>query len=146
MNCLSFPLSATGDLSNRSICDSAYRMGVDHYFMKNIYLRSPFLYAVIGTLFWGMMSGLLGVFTAAMSSLIRVKYNIFLILPVFMVLNLSAMLATIFPEEMPSIKWYDYVLLFNDELKSMGLLAMSIVVLVLFPVGAVRANGRKDCL
>ena len=121
-------------------------MGVDHYFMKNIYLRSPFLYAVIGTLFWGMMSGLLGVFTAAMSSLIRVKYNIFLILPVFMVLNLSAMLATIFPEEMPSIKWYDYVLLFNDELKSMGLLAMSIVVLVLFPVGAVRANGRKDCL
>ena len=33
LNCLSFPLSATGDLSNISIYDSAYRMSVNHYFI-----------------------------------------------------------------------------------------------------------------
>lgn len=146
LNCLSFPLSATGDLSNRSIYDSAYRIGVNHYFMKSIYLYSPCLYSVIGTLFWGVISGLLGVFTAAVSSFIRVKYNVFLFLPVFVTLNMSTILAGVFPKEVPDIKWYDYVMLFNDELKNTGLLLTGIFVLVLFPVCAVCAGGRKDCL
>lgn len=144
LNCLSFPLSATGDLSNLSIYDNTYRMSVNHYFMKNIYLYSPCLYAVIGTLFWGMVSGLLGAFTVAVSSFIRVKYNIFLFLPVFVALNLSTILAGSIPKEAPSIKWYDYILLFNDELKSTGLLGL--FVLVLFLAGVVCACRRKDCL
>lgn len=53
LNCLSFPLSATGDLTGSSMYVSAYRMSVNHYFMKNIYLYSPYLYAVIGTHFCG---------------------------------------------------------------------------------------------
>lgn len=146
LNCLSFPLSATGDLSNMSIYDSAYRTSVNHYFMKNIYVYSPYLYAVIGTLFWGIISGLLGVFTVSVSSLIRVKYKVFLFLPVFVVLNLSTILAGGLSKEAPSIKWYDYVLLFNDEIKSMGLLLTVIAVLVLFPIGAVCVGRRKDCL
>ena len=107
---------------------------------------SPYLHAVIGTLFWGMISGLLGVFTVAVSSLIRVKYNVFLFLPVFVALNLSTILAGRLPKEAPSIKWYDYVLLFNDESRSTVLLLTCISVLVLFPIGAVFADGRKDCL
>lgn len=146
LNCLSFPLSATGDLSNMSIYDSAYRTSVNCYFMKNIFLFSPYLYAVIGTLFWGIVSGLLGVFTVSVSSLIRVKYKVFLFLPVFAALNLSTILAGSLPKEAPSIKWYDYVLLFNNELKSIGLLLTVIVVLVLFPIGAVCVGRRKDCL
>lgn len=63
LNCLSFPLSATGDLANGSIYDTDYITSVNRYFMKNIYLYSPYLYAVIGTLFWGAASELLGVFT-----------------------------------------------------------------------------------
>lgn len=106
LNCLSFPLAVTGDFIGGSMYGDAYRMGVNHYFMKNIYLCSPYLYAIIGTLFWGAASGLLGVFTAAVSSLIRVKYNVFLFLPVFVMLNLSTILARSIPEGMPSIKWY----------------------------------------
>lgn len=146
LNCLSFPLSATGDLSNISIYDSAYRMSVNHYFMKNLFLFSPYLYAVIGTLFWGIVSGLLGVFTVSISSLIRVKYKIFLFLPVFAALNLSTILANDLPREALSIKWYDYVLFFNDELKSIRLLLIVLLVLILFPIGAVCAGRRKDCL
>ncbi|MBD5484689.1 MAG: hypothetical protein HDR18_04070, partial [Lachnospiraceae bacterium] len=97
LNCLSFPLSATGDLSYLSIYDSAYRIGVNRYFMKSIYLYSPYLYAVIGTLFFGVVSGVLGVFTVAVSSVIRVKYNVFLFLPVFVTLNMSTILARGFP-------------------------------------------------
>lgn len=106
LNCLSFPLSATGDLSNLSIYDSAYRIGVNHYFMKSIYLYSPCLYAVIGTLFLGAVSGLFGVFTVAVSSIKRVKYNIFLFLPVFVALNMSTILANGFPKEAPSVLYH----------------------------------------
>lgn len=146
LNCLSFPLSATGDLSNLSIYDSAYRIGVNRYFMKSIYLYSPYLYAVIGTLLFGVVSGLLGVFTVAASSVIRVKYNVFLFLPVFVTLNMSTILARDFPKEAPSIRWYDYVLLFNDEVKSISFGLTGILVLVLFLIGAVCVSGRKDCL
>ncbi|MCM1552658.1 MAG: hypothetical protein NC092_08205 [Butyrivibrio sp.] len=146
LNCLSFPLSATGDLTNMSIYESDYIVSVNNYFMKNIYLYSPYLYAVVGTLFWGVVSGLLGVLTSAVSSLIRVKYNVFLFLPVFVILNMSTILAGSIPKEAASIKWYDYILLFNGELKSMGLLSAGIFVLVLFPVAAVCVNRRKDCL
>ena len=146
LNCLSFPLPATGDLSNLSIYDSAYRIGVNRYFMKSIYLYSPYLYAVIGTLFFGVVSGVLGVFTVAVSSVIRVKYNVFLFLPVFVTLNMSTILARGFPKDAPSIKWYDYVLLFNDELKSISFVLTCILVLFLFLIGAICVSGRKDCL
>lgn len=75
LNCISFPMSATGDLSNLSIYDGAYRNAVDKYLMRDIYLYSPYLYAVIGTLFFGVVSGLFGVFTVAVSSFIRIKYG-----------------------------------------------------------------------
>ncbi|MCM1327196.1 MAG: hypothetical protein NC094_11225 [Bacteroidales bacterium] len=147
LNCVSFPLSAMGDLlySSRTT-ESAYIEGINHYFMKEVYLYSPYLYAVLGTLFWGAVSGLLGVFTAAVSSLIRVKYNVFLFLPVFALLNLPLLLGHGIPRGMPSIKWYDYMLIFNDEVKSMGFLANVIIVLALFVAATVWAGRRKDGL
>lgn len=146
LNCLSFPLSATGDLSNLRAYDEAYRTGVSRYFMKSLYLYSPYLYAVVGTLFWGAVSGLLGAFTVAVSTVIRVKYNAFLFMPVFAALNMSTILASRIPKEAPSTRWYDYVLLFNDGLKSIRFGAIAVLGLVLFIMGAGCVGGRKDCL
>lgn len=146
LNCMSFPLSATGDLSNLSFYDSAYVGGINNYFMNSIYLYSPVLYAVKGTLFFGVVSGLLSVFTVAVSSLIKVKYNVFLFLPVFIVLNMSTILSNKFSAGIHNIKWYDYVMIFNDEVKNTGFLIMGLLVLVLFSMGAVCISGRKDCL
>lgn len=146
LNCLSFPLSATGDLWNMSMYDHPYRNGVDQYFIKGLYLHSPYVYAIVGTLFWGAVSGLFGVLTVAVSSLIKVKYNVFLFLPVFVALNLSTIAAVGFPKGAPSIRWYDYILIFNDELKNPVYLFISIVTLVLFSVAAACVSGRKDCL
>lgn len=146
LNCISFPMSAAGNLSNLSMYDGAYRNAVDEYLMKDIYLYSPYLYAVIGTLFFGAVSGLFGVFTAAVSSLIRVKYNFFFFLPVFILLNLTTIFAGRFPKEAPSIKWYDYILLFNDEGKKAGFLIAGILVITLFSIIAANISGRKDCL
>lgn len=146
LNCVSFPLSATGNLANWSVYSTNYRDAMEHYFMKELYLYSPYLYAVAGTLFFGAVSGLLGVFTAAVSSLIKVKYTVFLFLPVFVGLYLSSSLGNKLPKELPSIVWYDYLLLFNDHAQNRGVLAAAIIVLVLFTVCTACISGRKDCL
>lgn len=146
LNCMSFPLSATGNLANLSFYDSNYRNGLDHYFMKSICLYSPYLYAVIGTLLFGAVSGLFGVFTVAVSSFIKVKYNVFLFLPVYAALNLSTIFESRLPKDAPSIQWYDYVSFFNDEKKNISYLVIGIFVLVLFSIGTACISGRKDCL
>lgn len=146
LNSMSFPLSATGNLANLSFYDSNYRNGLDLYFMKSICLCSPYLYAVIGTLLFGAISGLLGVFTVAVSSFIKVKYNVFLFLPVYAALNLSTIFESRLPEDAPSIQWYDYISFFNDEKKNISYLVIGIFVLVLFSIGTACISGRKDCL
>lgn len=146
LNCVSFPLSATGNLANWSYYSADYRNAVEHYFMKGLYLYSPYLYAIAGTLLFGAVSGLFGVFTAAVSSLIRVKYTVFLFLPVFVSLNLSSIVGSKLPREAPSILWYDYLLLFNDQEKSPVILAAGLLVLILFSVAAAYISGKKDCL
>ena len=143
---VSFPLSAAGDLSNLSVYDADYRNAVNHYLMKGVYLSSPYLYAVIGTFLFGTVSGLLGVFTAAVSSLIKVKYNIFLFLPVFAALNLSTIFADRFPKDAPSIRWFDYMLIFDDEVKNISYFVIGILALALFSAAAAYVSGRKDCL
>lgn len=146
LNCLSFPLSATGNLANLSVYSSEYLNGVSRYLMKNIYLASPYLYAVAGTLLFGMVSGLLGAFTLAVSSVLRVRYHILLFLPVFAMLNLSVTLSGRLSEAEPGIKWYDYILLFNDEVKNTGFGTAAVLLLLLFCVIAAAVGGGKDCL
>lgn len=146
LNCVSFPLFATGNLANWSVYSTNYRDAVEHYFMKELYLYSPNLYAVAGTLFFGAVSGVLGVFTAAVSSLIKVKYTVFLFLPVFVGLYLSSSLGYKLPRESPGIVWYDYLLLFNERAQNIGVLAVALIVLVLFSVCAACISGRKNCL
>lgn len=145
LNCLAFPLSAMGNLANWSIYSSAYLDGVSHYLMKGIYNISPYLYAVIGTLFFGAVSGLLGAFTVAVSSLVKVRYNILLFLPVFVALNLTTILAGPYGK-VPSIRWHDYILIFNDETKNMVFGIISLLAIILFSIGAVYVSARKDCL
>lgn len=54
LNCLSFPLSARGDLLNWKYYDPAYIKCIRNYFMSDFYIKSPFLYALTGILFLGL--------------------------------------------------------------------------------------------
>lgn len=146
LNCLSFPLSATGNMTHMSIYDYEYIDAVNQYWMKNFYFISPYLYTIIGTLLFGIISGLLGCFTVAVSALIRVKYNVLLFLPVCIALNLSTILSSRLLKGTSSIKWYDYILLFNDEIKNTGFGIAIILFLIIFPVIVFFVNVRKDCL
>lgn len=144
LNCLAFPLNASGDLSNLGFYDVEYVNGVRNYFMSDLYIYSPYLYTIIGTFLFGAISGILGAFTMAFSSVIKIKYNIFLFLPVFLLLNTLNIIMDRFMKE--TARWYDYILLFNGKEKNIWYFVAVLFVLVIFSVGAVRISSREDCL
>lgn len=144
LHCVSFPLEAIGDLNNWSTYEVWYLKSISKYFMAGLYEWNEYVYTLVGILLLGVVSGLLGAMTVVISGLIKVKFNVFLLLPAIVLLNTSV---TLTKKESPfSYRWYDYLLLFNDWEKNSLFFVIVVGVLVLFVVtGAVLAS-RKDCL
>lgn len=146
LNCIAFPLTATGDMTNMDIYEPNYIQAVHRYLMSGLYIQSVYIYTIIGTLFMGIVSGILASFTVAFSSIVRVKYRIILFLPVFVLLYATIYLQNILPSWIPTIKWYDYLLLFNDEPKSYLFLITGLLALVFFSFIATLLSSRKEQL
>lgn len=146
LNCISFPLAAEGDLANLCFYDEAYRQAVDNYLVSGLFWQSPYLYAVLGTLVMGLAVGVLGVFTVAISALVKIRYNVFLFLPVFLLLRGSALLISYWEDMTVSVRWYDYLMLFNEKPKYGWFLPVMLLAITLFSVGSVYYSTRKDCL
>lgn len=146
LNCIAFPLTATGDMTNMDIYEPNYIQAVHRYLMSGLYIQSVYIYTIIGTLFMGIVSGILASFTVAFSSIVRVKYRIILFLPVFVLLYATIYLQNILPSWIPTIKWYDYLLLFNDEPKSYLFLLTGLLALVFFSFIATLLSSRKEQL
>ena len=89
LNCISFPTAATGDFINLNQYNPRYVEMVSHYTFAELFKIDSYLYSVISTLFFGVFSGILGMFTVALSMILKVRYKIFLFLPVFVLLNIS---------------------------------------------------------
>lgn len=144
LNCVSFPLNAAGDLSNWSVYSEEYLEEVGNYSMGGLYETNPYIYALVGILWFGLVSGLLGTFPVVISSLIRVKYNVFLFLPSIILLNLGH----VFPADNApfSLQWYDYLLLFDVEVKSGVFIALVVAVVLMFVAAGSFISSRKDCL
>lgn len=144
LNCFSFPLNATGDLTNWSCYDQNYQQWVENYFMSELYFINPYLYAFVGILLFGTISGLLGTLVVIISSFFKIKYNVFLFLPPVLLLNLSNMLTT--ESSSFSLRWYDYLLLFNEN-KTNSLFFCSVLLgFVVFTLIGLWISKRKDCL
>ncbi len=138
LNCIAFPLQATGDMSNLNIYDPQHIAMTDRYWLPELYHFSPYLYAVVGILRFGLFAGLLAGFTAALSTFIRIKYRAFLLLPVFLLLFYSISLEDV------SLRWYNYALLFADEPKNHLFGAGLYVLPAVFCLLAVLCSGWKD--
>lgn len=144
LNCISFPLNATGDLSNWPAYDEGYLKLVDNYFMSDLYKMNPYIYAIAGIMLFGLVSGLISAVTVVISFLIKVKYNIFLFLPSLVLLNLSLIITT---DNAPfSFRWYDYLLLFSEPEKNNIFFVIVILIILIFVTAGVCVSHRKDCL
>ncbi|MDR2043411.1 MAG: hypothetical protein LBQ15_03410 [Clostridium sp.] len=140
LNCIAFPLAATGDLTNMDIYEPSYIQDVRNYLMSGLYIDSPYLYTVVGTLLFGIVSSILACFTVAFSSIVRVKYRVILFLPVFVLLYATMYL----PRGISTMKWYDYLLLFHDEPKSALFLIAGLSILILFSLFSTLWSSRKE--
>ena len=145
LNCIAFPLNAQGDLTNWDAYDPDYVASVKHYLCYPLYLFSPYLYAVCGTLLFGLMSGVLGGFVVTFSALFPIKYSVVLFLPAFLLLN-----ATVYFSQIQTVPfqsgWYHYFLLFDDTVKSPLYLIAGLLLLLIVSIAGCVWGGKQDCL
>lgn len=147
LNCLAFPLDAMGDFSNRGFYNDEYNYMVNNYFLGELFVEAPYLYAFLFTIFFSVISGILSAFTMSISAIVRVKYQILLFLPVFLLLNSTLYIGDLFQSTYSvEVSWYNYLLIFNDESKSVWLLIIGILLLLVFSFGAVFCSSNKEIL
>ena len=140
LNCLSFPLTATGNLIRIDAFDSDYADIIGNYLCPWLYRFSPYLAAVLGTIGFGLFAGLLACVTASLSLFVRIRFRVFLLLPVFILLYAITSLESI------EFAWYNYIFFFSDAPKIPLYWFSLCAALVCFCVAAAWYGCRKDCL
>ena len=140
LNCLSFPLTATGNLAGIDVFDSDYAEMLGNYLCPWLYRFSPYLAAVLGTIGFGLFAGLLACVPASLSLFVRIRFRVFLLLPVFMLLYAITSLESI------ELAWYNYIFFFSDAPKIPLYWFSLCAALVCFCVAAAWYGCRKDCL
>ena len=118
LNCVSFPLSANGDLIDLNHYSPSYIELMNNYMFTALFHMNSYLYTFAGILFWGITSGIIGMFTVAISGIISFHFKILLFLPIYVLLNISAYLSKITDKLPFTVKWYNYVFLFDDHVKN----------------------------
>lgn len=143
MNILSFPMNAIRDLSNLSIYNAEYATMVHNYIGSAIYIASPSLYAILTTLFFGVVSGILGTLPVAISFAFTVKYRALLILPTFLLLNATTYL-NILDRNRRTLNWYNYLLLFDDTPKNITVPIIGVGIIIITILGFYFYGRNKD--
>lgn len=92
LNCIAFPLSATGDPSNSSEYTITYVEGVNMYFFRDLYVQNPIAYAVLLIVIFGILSGILAMFALSFSTLSFVRFRVLIFVPVYALLMVLAVL------------------------------------------------------
>ena len=139
LNCFSFPLKATGDLANWTIYDDEYIQTTQHFLLYPLYRLSPYLYAVVETIRFGATMGLLAAATLTLSALVRVKFRVLLLLPPFLLLQLSAYLSQYF-----DVYWAHYVTLFHGEARDDLVFFIAVAALLAFVILGTLCASKKD--
>ena len=143
---IAFSTRPMGDLSNWSYYSEEYMELVRSYMFSELFIRSPYLYAVVKVLLFGLFSGLMGAFGVAVSALYRVKFRITVFLPAFLLLNLSVYATTIFREIQESLAWYQFVMLHEEMSGHVPVFLAAVVLVVAVSVGATFWTARRDQL
>ena len=141
LNCVSFPLKATGDLANWTIYDDEYIQTTQHFLLYPLYRLSPYLYAVVETIRFGATMGLLAAATLTLSALVRVKFRVLLLLPPFLLLQLSAYLSQ---SQYFDVYWANYVTLFHGEARNDLVYWAAVAVLLAFVILGTLCASKKD--
>ncbi len=142
---IAFTTKPVGDLSNWSVYDPNYVDMVRNYMFSDLFIRAPYLYAVVKVLLFGIFSGLMGAFGVAVSALYRVKFRITIFLPTFLLLNLGVYAKVFFREMEKSVVWYSFVMLHEEQTKNWMVFIVTLLLVLLVTVGGtIWAAGRDQ--
>ena len=146
LHVIAFSTRPMGDLTNWSYYSEGYIELVRNYMFSDLFVRSPYLYAVVKVLLFGLFSGLMGAFGVAVSALYRVKFRITVFLPTFLLLNLSVYAEVILGEMEKSVAWYNFVMLHEEAVKNMPVFLAVLMLMILMSVGGTFWAARRDQL
>ena len=88
----------------------------------------------------------MGAFSVAVSALYRVKYRITVLLPSFLLLNLSAYAPMLLRRKTASYVWYTFFMLHEEAQKNFVVFSVALVLIVLVTVGGMFWASRRDQL
>lgn len=139
LNCISFPLNATGDFYNLNAYEERLLASEALYQLPWLYQFSPYLYAVVCTMLFGVFVGILAAATITLSALVKVRFRVLLLLPSFLLLQL-----TLYLGGEGTTNWYNYTLFFNDVNRNTTFFAVLMGTLVTFILVGTTIASRKD--
>lgn len=143
---IAFSSKPTGDFYNWDSYDPQYIATVRNYMFSDLFICSPYLYAVVKVLLFSLFSGLMGAFSVAVSALYRVKYRITVFVPVFLLLNLSTYSTAIFGGMEKSVAWYNFVMLHEEGVKNWWIFLTVLALIALMSIGAIYWVSKRDQL
>lgn len=97
-------------------------------------------------LLFGLFSGLMGAFSVAISPLYRVKFRITVLLPAFLLLNLSVHAPAVFRNMEGSVSWNVFMMLHEDAEKNVPVFVIALVLITVGSVSAILWASRRDQL
>lgn len=146
LNCVSFPLAASGDFVDLNCYSPDYIKLTSNYMYSTLFHMNSYLYTFVGILFWGITSGIIGMFTVALSGIISFRFKILLFLPVYILLNIPAYMPQI-TDKLPFIvNWYNYIFLFDDHVKNNVFFISFLIILFIISIVCSVIKGRGDQL
>lgn len=134
------PASAHGDPSNFELYKTAVE--IYDYPFSELFINNRFLWLLLAVVLFGMVSGVLAVFNAAVSSSSKIKYAIFTMISVYILLNICSTFQSVFSLEY--LTNYFLILRLFERGKNYMAYAMTLVVLICFSVGIMTAHIKKD--
>ena len=145
LNCLAFPLNTTGNLDNVSFYDSNYIDNIRTYLWSGLFIAHPYFYAVFCILLFGLVSGVLSIFTIAISTF-RIEYKVLLFLPAWLLLHGVGMLGQLIPFLSVDTGYTVYLQLYDSGPKSGACYLLLVGCLALYAFCVLFAKCREDWL
>ena len=146
LNCVSFPLAASGDFVDLNCYSTDYIELTSNYMFPALFHMNSYLYTFVGILFWGVTSGIIGMFTVALSGIISFRFKILLFLPVYILLNIPAYMPKITDKLPFVVNWYNYIFLFDDHVKNNVFFISFLIILFIISIVCSVIKGRGDQL
>ena len=144
LNCLSFPLEASGDLSNFTNYDDYIIQLSKEWFFFEVYQISPYLYAVVCSLVFGAWAGLAATFVVAISFLPFIKARLVLFLPLYMIVSGAMVLRNYGVTDKQTYYGFYLYMYEGFDLSRIGYIVV-LLLLVVTTIGLTCWKCKEDC-